>query len=64
MGFSELLEHFPQIQQVLFEHVTNHDHAVQVHKTGLVSDASKEVSINFLDVTGALQRPKSMTELP
>jgi hypothetical protein len=32
-GFSELMEHFPQVEQVLLEHAANHDHVVQVYET-------------------------------
>jgi hypothetical protein len=31
-GFSEPLEHFPQVEQVLLEGVADHDDVVQVHK--------------------------------
>jgi hypothetical protein len=33
VGFSEPLEHFLQVEQVLLERATNHDHIVQVHET-------------------------------
>jgi hypothetical protein len=29
-SFSELPEHFPQVEQVLLEHAANHNHVVQV----------------------------------
>jgi hypothetical protein len=31
-AFSELLEHLPQVEQVLLECAANHDQAIQVHK--------------------------------
>jgi hypothetical protein len=31
VGFSEPLERFPQVEQVLFECTANHDHIVWVH---------------------------------
>jgi hypothetical protein len=32
-GFSEQLEHFPQVEQVVLELSANHDHVVQVLET-------------------------------
>jgi hypothetical protein len=32
-GFSGLLEHIPQVEQVLLKRAANHDHVVQVHET-------------------------------
>jgi acyl-CoA synthetase (NDP forming) len=32
-GFSELVEHLPQVEQVLLEHAANHDHVVWLYDT-------------------------------
>jgi hypothetical protein len=59
-SFSELPEHFLQVQQVLLESAANHDHIIQVYETWLMRPL-KMVSINLSNVAGALQRPKGMT---
>jgi hypothetical protein len=42
MGFLDLVEHFLQVEQVLLEHVANHNCVVRVHKMWLVSEACLE----------------------
>jgi hypothetical protein len=32
-GFSELLKHFPQVEQVILESAANDEHVIQVHET-------------------------------
>jgi hypothetical protein len=57
-GFSELLEHFPQVKQVLFERAANHGH-FQIHETGLLKPL-KTVFFDRPNVARASKRPKSM----